>query len=109
MTLEDTGIPSNHAKDDWDFENAEMRPAVKGRSVVVSVRLDKDDFNKISERAEDAGVPTSTFIRAVVLENVNGSPGATIAYWNSGTAGHFTTTATFGHTTKADQQAMLIG
>ena len=92
MTQEDTGIRSDYSEDHWDLENAERRPGVKDRSVVVSVRLAKDEFDKIAECAEASGVPTSTFIRGVVLEKVYEKSG-TAAYWNGGTSANFTTGA----------------
>ena len=95
---------ANHpegAEDDWDFENAERRQGVKPSSVVVSVRLQRGDFDKIARKAEMAGVPTSTFLRMAALERTGGIPEATVVRWGGGAAANFNTTAFFGHTTTA--------
>ena len=90
---------------DWDLESAVRRPGVKQSSVVVSVRLRRSDFDKLSERAEAEGVPTSTFLRNAALEKIQGRGGTFDVYWIGGTDVHFTVSAVFGHTTSADLQA----
>ena len=90
---------------DWDLDNAVRRPGVRRSSVVVSVRLRGSDFDKISERAEAEGVPTSTYMRNAALEKVEGRRGTFVVYWVGGTDVHFSTSAVFGHTTSADLQA----
>ena len=88
-------------EDDWDFENAERREGLKPSSVVVSVRLQRSDFDKIAREAEMAGVPMSTFLRMAALEKVEGRPEAAVVLWGGGTAANFNTAAVFGHTTTA--------
>jgi len=90
---------------DWDLDNAVRRPGVRQSSVVVSVRLRGSDFDKISERAEIEGVPTSTFMRNAALEKVEGRRSTTVVYWIGGTGVHFSTSAVFGHKTSADLYA----
>ncbi len=107
MTQEvDTNRPEDTG-DDWDLESAERRPAVKRGSVVVSVRLHSDDFDRIARKAEAAGIPTSTFLRNAALEKVTGKRESSAAYWNGGAAANFTTSAMFGHTTSADLEAIV--
>ena len=96
------------SEDDWELESAERRPGVRRGSVVVSVRLARDDFDKISQSAEATGIPTSTFLRNAALEKVEGKREASVVYWNGGAAAHFSTTAAFGHTTSADLEAIVL-
>ena len=95
-------------QDDWELESAAKRPGVKRGSVVVSVRLPRDDFDSISRSAEAAGVATSTFLRKAALEKVEGNYEASVVYWNGGAAANFTTTAVFGPTTSADLEAVVL-
>ena len=94
-------------ENDWELESAEKRPGVKRGSVVVSVRLPRDDFDSISRSAEAAGIATSTFLRNAALEKAEGKRQASVVYWNGGAAANFTTTAVFGHTTSADLEAIV--
>ncbi len=105
MTEEHAADRPEDVDNDWDLDNAVRRPGVKQSSVVVSVRLRGRDFDKISERAEVEGVPTSTFMRNAALEKVEGRRGTTVVYWVGGTGVHFSTSALFGHKTSADFQA----
>ena len=95
-------------ENDWELESAAKRPGVKRGSVVVSVRLPRDDFDRISRSAEAAGVATSTFLRKAALEKVEGNYEASVVYWNGGAAANFTTTAVFGPTTSADLEAVVL-
>jgi predicted DNA-binding protein len=45
---------------------AQRRPG-GGNPAVLSVRLTKEQYNQLSERAERAGVPTSALARDVIL------------------------------------------
>ena len=94
-------------ENDWELESAAKRPGVKRGSVVVSVRLPRDDFDRISRKAEAASVPTSTFLRNAALEKAEGKRQASVVYWNGGAAANFATTAVFGHTTSADLEAIV--
>ena len=58
------------AEGDWDLESAEARPGAKRTSVVVSVRLPRRDFDRISKTAEAAGIPVSTFLRNAALKGI---------------------------------------
>ena len=95
-------------ENDWELESAAKRPGVKRGSVVVSVRLHRDDFDRISRKAEVTGIPTSTFLRKAALEKVEGNYEASVVYWNGGAAANFTTTAVFGPTTSADLEAVVL-
>ena len=108
MTQETNANRSEDSEDDWNLETAERRSGSRRGSVVVSVRLTRDDFDKISESAEAAGIPTSTFLRNAALEKVEGKLEASVVYWNGGAAAHFTTTAAFSHTTSADLEAIVL-
>ena len=108
MTQTTKAKRSEDSEDDWELESAERRPGVRRESVVVSVRLPRDDFDKISQNAESAGIPTSTFLRNAALEKVEGKLEASVVYWNGGAAAHFTTTAAFRHTTSADLKAIVL-
>ena len=108
MTQATKAKRSEDSEDDWDLETAERRPGSRHRSVVVSVRLTRDDFDSISRNAEAAGIPTSTFLRNAALEKVEGKLEASVVYWNGWTAAHFTTTAAFRHTTSADLEAIVL-
>ena len=94
-------------EDDWDLETAERRAGAKRGSVVVSVRLPRDDFDKISQNAEAAGIPTSTFLRNAALDKVKGSHEASVVHWNGGAAANFMTNAVLGHTTSANLEAVV--
>ena len=95
---------------EWDLENAILLPAVKPSSVVVSVRLRRNDFDKIAARAESDGLPTSTFLRNAALEKVDGRPESKVVhvYWGGAASANFNTTAIFGHTTVKDDEAALL-
>ena len=89
---------------DWDLDNAVRRPGVKQSSVVVSVRLRRSDFDKISECAEAEGVPTSTFLRNAALEKIEGKPGAIAIFHITGAAIPFMQSEAFGYTTCPELQ-----
>ena len=108
MTQATKAKRSEDSEDDWDLETAERRPGSRHRSVVVSVRLTRDDFDSISRNAEAAGTPTSTFLRNAALEKVEGKHEPSVVYWNGGAAANFTTTAAFRHTTSADLEAIVL-
>ena len=108
MTQNNNTIRPDDSGDDWDLETAERKQGVKRESVVVSVRLPRDDFDRISRKAEAAGVPTSTFLRNSALEKVDGNHEASVLFWNGGAAANFTTTAVFGPTTSADLEAIVL-
>ncbi len=92
----------------WDLESAELRPAVKSKSVVVSVRLRRDDFDRIAERAELAGIPVSTFMRTAALRELRPQSIRSTVYWSGSAEANFTTSAIFGHSTSADLAATRL-
>ena len=90
------------AGNDWDLERAVRRPGVKQSSVVVSVRLRRNDFDKISECAKVEGVPTSTFMRNAALEKIEGKWGAQAGWFVTGGAILFMSNAPIGYTTSTE-------
>ena len=99
MTEEHTTDRPEDIGNDWDMESAVRRPGVKQNSVVVSVRLRRNDFDKISGCAEVEGVPTSTFMRNAALEKVEGRRGTIAVFYITGAATPFMQSAAFGYTT----------
>jgi hypothetical protein len=57
--------------ENWDFDNAERRPGKKAVRVVVSVAFRGDDFDRVSQCAEQLGKRTSEFIRDAALAQVD--------------------------------------
>ena len=60
-------------EDQWDFDAAEVRPAVARSRAVVSVAFAREDFERVSECAERQRKRTSEFIREAALEKVGRS------------------------------------
>ena len=58
--------------DDWDYENAEVRPGRKNPSAVYSVRFPKAEIAAIRAAAKAAGMSTSEFIREAAREKAEG-------------------------------------
>lgn len=54
--------------DEWDYENAEVRPGRKNRSAVYSVRFPKAEIAAIRAAASAAGVSTAEFILRAAWE-----------------------------------------
>ena len=108
MTDERTTDRPEDVGNDWDLESAVRRPGVRQSSVVVSVRLRRPDFDKVSSQAEAEGVPTSTFLRNAALEKIEGKGGVTAVYWISGGSANFTVSAAFGHTTSTELHATIV-
>ncbi len=63
--LEDLENPDN-----WDYDNAQKRPGTRNRRSVVSVGFTREDFEKVSQLAEQLGVTVSGFIRYATLEKL---------------------------------------
>lgn len=53
--------------DSWDFEGAEKKSPVRATRAVVSVAFSREDFERVSTRAEQLGMRTSEFIRNAAL------------------------------------------
>ena len=49
-------------------EDADIRAPVDDAGVVVAVRFDKDEYERVSKFAEDDGISMSTFIRDAAVE-----------------------------------------
>ena len=58
--------------DEWDYENAEVRPGRKSPSAVYSVRFPKAEISAIRAAAKAAGMTTSEFIREAAREKAEG-------------------------------------
>ncbi len=54
----------------WDWEHAEVVPPAENPGAVVAVRFAADDFARIAQRAREANVSLTTFVRDAVLEKV---------------------------------------
>ncbi len=63
----------NTKHDDWDYENAEVKPGRNGPSAVYSVRFPKAEIAAIRAAAKVAGVSTSEFIREAAREKAEGN------------------------------------
>ena len=63
----------NTKHDDWDYENAEVKPGRKNPSAVYSVRFPKAEIAAIRAAAKVAGVSTSEFIREAAREKAEGN------------------------------------
>ena len=66
--------------------NAKPGPGVRaqrrsgaGNPAVLSVRLTKEQYDQLSERAERAGVPTSALAREVILASLGDADGDRVA------------------------------
>jgi hypothetical protein len=53
---------------EWDFQEAQTKPPVKGRRAVVSVAFPAEDFQTVSKYAESFGMKISEFIRSAAVE-----------------------------------------
>jgi hypothetical protein len=53
--------------EEWDSEQAEVRPPSKSARAVVSVAFPRDDFDRVSDAARSEGMKTSEFIREAAL------------------------------------------
>ena len=54
----------------WDFERAEVVPPAENAGAVIAVRFAADDFARIAQRATEAKMGLTAFIRDAVLEKV---------------------------------------
>lgn len=54
----------------WDLDAAEARRGVAKPRAVVSVAFARDDFDRVSECAEQQGKKTSEFIREAAMDKV---------------------------------------
>jgi len=59
-------------QEEWDYENAEVRPGRKNPSAVYSVRFPKAEIAAIRSAAKAAGMTTSEFIREAAREKAEG-------------------------------------
>ena len=62
----------NTKHDDWDYENAEVKPGRNRPSAVYSVRFPKAEISAIRAAAKVAGMNTSEFIREAAREKAEG-------------------------------------
>lgn len=60
--------------ENWDFENAERRPAVKRPRAVVSVAFSREDYDQLVAYAKRREMKVSEFIRAAALERTAAAP-----------------------------------
>jgi hypothetical protein len=76
-------VPSKTNKPkDWDFDNAEIRPPVRGRRAIVSVAFPAEDFQVVAKTAEALGMKLSEFIREAAVSRTrqaDSSPTTVIA------------------------------
>jgi predicted DNA-binding protein len=74
MSIEETlAAEAAHAEANRDATPGAGNPAVR------SVRLTKEQYDKLSERAERAGIPTSALAREVILASLGDADGDRVA------------------------------
>jgi hypothetical protein len=84
---------SDHAIDlqnpeTWDFEHAEKQEGRKARRAVVSVAFHREDFHRVADAAQRAGMTTSEFIRNATLKKLyppTGGHGVIVSTSSGGT------------------------
>lgn len=59
-----------HERSAWE-DDGEVREPVKAARAVVSVAFARDDFERVVDHAQRAGMKTSEFIRASVLRSLD--------------------------------------
>jgi Mobilization protein NikA len=64
-------LEEHHDDEAWEPEEIEVSPNL---SIVVSVRFNKGELDKVVTAAEAAGTKLSTYMRQVILDAVNTSP-----------------------------------
>ncbi len=70
----------------WDFDNAEARPATPSKRVVVSVAFARPDFEQVAEYAKAVNMKTSEFIRTAALEKAQSSSSVFAISYSLGSA-----------------------
>ena len=73
--------------ENWDFDHAEARPAVKNRRTIVSVAFHQDDFQRVASYAAAAGMKVSEFIREAALEKTRGDSDAATSVISGASSG----------------------
>jgi predicted DNA binding CopG/RHH family protein len=58
----------NRTRDISDFEGGEEVPITVKRNVTISVRFSPEELENLRQRADEAGVKVTSFIRAAALE-----------------------------------------
>jgi predicted DNA-binding protein len=84
MSVEETlAAEAAHAEANRDASPAPgvraQRRAGGGNPAVLSVRLTKEQYDQLSERAARAGVPTSALAREVILASLGDADGDRVA------------------------------
>ena len=85
--MEDKEIKELEAAGAWALEDATPGRRTKPARAIVSVAFTREDFDLVSESAEQAGMRTSAFIRTAALERA--SPVGHLIDVSTGTAGVF--------------------
>lgn len=83
----------------WDFDNAELRQPERAGRTVVSVSMSRDEFQLVSEYAEQLRMKTSEFLRKTALSRVRGTRRGVI-YSASGGGGSLILSASVAPTTE---------
>ena len=63
-------INSLEHEDNWDFTRAERRSGNRNVRTILSVAFSREDFDRVSARAEQSNERVSEFVRAAALERV---------------------------------------
>ena len=57
--------------ENWDFDRAEQKPGRRDRRAVVSVAFNRDDFELVTEYAEETGRKLSGLLREAILNQID--------------------------------------
>lgn len=58
-------------EENWDFDRAEQKPGRRARRAVVSVAFNRDDFELVTEYAEQTGRKLSGLLREAILNQID--------------------------------------
>jgi len=67
--------------DIWDIDQAVVRPGIKNARAVVSVAFTREDFERVSNAAQQVNEKTSEFIRGAALDKASAMSQVTEFRW----------------------------
>lgn len=67
----DAALEVLESAEEWDFDRAERRPAIKNGRAVLSVAFPRPDYDRVTRCADQLHMRTSEFVREAALEKAN--------------------------------------
>lgn len=68
MNLTEREFEELEDPENWDFDAVQIQPPVKDPKAVVSMELNRSEFNRVAAAARRRGLPLAEFIRQAALQ-----------------------------------------